>query len=49
MDLSWASPVGVGAFFAGCGVFFWGLFHGVEALARSKQYKEPNGSERRVS
>jgi hypothetical protein len=39
MDLSnlhWGSPVGLGLFFAGAGVFFWGLFSGLAAMARAK-------------
>jgi hypothetical protein len=25
MSLSWSSPIGLGVFLAGAGVFFWGL------------------------
>jgi hypothetical protein len=39
MDLSnlhWGSPVGIGLFFAGAGIFFWGLFNGLAAMTRAK-------------
>jgi hypothetical protein len=41
MDLSWGSPVGVAAFFVGAGLFFWLFFHGLEALARAKNLRQP--------
>jgi hypothetical protein len=31
MDLSWASPLGIAAFFAGSGIFFYGFFSGLAA------------------
>ena len=36
MDVSWGSPVGIAAFFAGAGIFFYGLFNGLAALNKSK-------------
>jgi hypothetical protein len=36
VDLSWGSPVGIAAFFAGSGIFFYGFFNGLAALNRSK-------------
>ncbi|MFH5803933.1 hypothetical protein [Alienimonas sp. DA493] len=44
MDLSllhWGSPVGLGIFLAGLGVFHWGFFAGIAALHRSKVASEP--------
>ncbi len=35
MDFSWGSPLGIGAFFAGCGVFFYGFFMGLAAFNKS--------------
>jgi hypothetical protein len=32
VDVSWASPIGIAAFFAGTGVFFYGFFSGLAAL-----------------
>ncbi len=39
MDISyasWGSPIGIGIFFVGLGIFFWGFFSGLAALARAK-------------
>jgi hypothetical protein len=33
---SWGSPVGIGLFFAGAGVFFWGFFSGLAAMIKAK-------------
>ena len=40
MDLGWASPVGVAAFFVGAGLFFWLFFKG---------FKTPEAPERIVA
>lgn len=40
---SWGSPVGVGIFVAGMGVFFWGLLAGVALLNKSKALSPPQG------
>lgn len=40
---SWGSPVGIGLFFAGMGVFFWGFFRGIAAIMRAKHAIESNG------
>jgi hypothetical protein len=43
MDLStlnWGSPVGLGLFLAGLGLFFWCLFSGIAALHRAKDAAE---------
>lgn len=54
MDLStlhWGSPAGLGLFFAGAGILFWGLFNGLAAMkraddaARAKPRKHDSGSE----
>ncbi len=41
MDLSWASPLGVGAFFAGSGIFFYGLFSGLAAMKAAQRNSSP--------
>lgn len=45
MDLSslhWGSPVGLGFFFAGAGVCFWGLFTGLAAMKRAEDSDREN-------
>ena len=40
MDISWfswGSPVGIGLFLAGVGIFFWGLLAGVALLNKHKK------------
>lgn len=37
---SWGSPVGIGIFFAGLGIFFWGFFPGIAAIMRAKHFTE---------
>jgi hypothetical protein len=35
VDVSWGSPVGIAAFFAGTGIFFYGFFSGLAALKKA--------------
>lgn len=37
---SWGSPVGIGVFLVGLGVFFWGLLSGVAKLNKVKKLPE---------
>jgi len=37
MDLGWGSPIGMGAFFAGLGVLFWGFYGGWAQIMRAKR------------
>jgi hypothetical protein len=39
-SIGWGSPVGIAVFFAGVGVFFWGLFSGLASLIKAKNYSE---------
>lgn len=41
MSLDWGSPIALGVFLAGMGVFFWGLFSGIAALNRVKRPSPP--------
>ena len=35
-QIHWGSPIGVGVFFAGLGIYFWGFFNGLAAMAKAK-------------
>ena len=37
---SWGSPVGIGIFFIGLGIFFWGFLSGIAAVTRVKHFTE---------
>lgn len=41
MDLSWSSPVGMAAFLAGAGIFFFGFFFRLYWLGKSKSEAKP--------
>ncbi len=42
----WGSPVGLGFFLAGAGVFFWGLYW-LKRSPRDRPDQDPNKSQRR--
>lgn len=44
--VGWGSPVGLGVFLAGAGVFFWGLYW-LRRPARERPTKDPNEIQRR--
>ena len=44
--ISWGSPIGVGVLFAGMGIFFWGFFNGLAAMAKAKHIADSEASRR---
>jgi len=44
---SWGSPVGLGIFLAGAGVFFWGLYW-LRRPTKEEPARDPNKIERRA-
>ncbi len=49
MDIAlihWGSPIGIGVFFVGLGIFFWGFFNGLAAMAKAKHIADSEDSRR---
>ena len=45
-QIHWGSPIGVGVFFAGLRIYFWGFFWGLAKMTKAKHIADSEASRR---